>query len=225
MNIAEEPIFQFLSQYAYQPNMVYLIFIGMMLISAVGFPMPEEVTLISVGLLAFIGNNPQLFPPPFEGAPSVNIKTAAIFAFFVVLLSDFVIYSLGRLWGKKILKLPLFKKFLNEERWSRIERWTHRYGAYTCGLFRFTPGLRFPGHLATGMMRFPIWKFLLIDGVAALISVPTQIYLIGNYGESILVKLKELKLVVLSVLLVLVVIYFVRKHFFSLKVKTNSSVP
>jgi len=221
VNIAEEPIFQFLSQYAYQPNMIYLIFVGMMLLSAVGFPLPEEITLISVGLLAFIGNNPQLFPPPYEGAPAVNVKTAAVFAFFIVLLSDFIIYALGRLWGKKILKFPLFKKFLNEERWDKIEKWTHRYGAYACGIFRFTPGLRFPGHLATGMMKFPVWKFLLIDGVAAAISVPTQIYLIGIHGESILLKMKEFKIILFSILLALVVIYFLRKFF---NKKFNQSV-
>lgn len=40
-------------------------------------------------------------------------------------------------------------------------------------------------------------KFLVIDGIAALISVPTQIYLLAHYGEPILTKLRQFKLVFL----------------------------
>lgn len=93
---------------------------------------------------------------------------------------------------------------------KRVEEWTHKYGAYACGIFRFTPGLRFPGHLACGMLRYPVWKFLVIDGIAALISVPTQIYLLAHYGEPILKYLRQFKLVLFGIIGLLVV-YFVAK--------------
>jgi membrane protein DedA with SNARE-associated domain len=211
LDFANEPIFQWISQFAYQPSVVYSAIIGMMLLSAVGFPLPEEVTLVSVGLLAFMGANPQHFPPPYEGAPVVKVHMAAIIAFIAVIFSDFLIYSIGRIFGRRILYHPRVQAMVPEAMMKKAEQWIHKYGAYACGIFRFTPGVRFPGHLVCGMLHFPIWKFLLIDGIAALISVPTQIYLLAHYGEPILTKLRQFKLVLLALLAVLLVYFLVKK--------------
>ncbi|UYL07693.1 DedA family protein [Bdellovibrio sp. SKB1291214] len=211
MEFANEPIFQWMSQFAYQPYTVYFALIGMMLLSAVGLPLPEEVTLISVGILAFMGAHPDHFPPPYPGAPVVNVHTAAIIAFFAVFLSDFLIYGVGRVFGRKLLYHPRVHKMFPPHLMKRVEEWTHKYGAYACGIFRFTPGIRFPGHLACGMLHFPVWKFLLIDGLAAAISVPTQIYLLAHYGEPILMKLRQFKLVVFGVIGLLLIYFLFKK--------------
>lgn len=211
MEFANEPIFQWMSQFAYQPGVVYAALIGMMLLSSIGLPLPEEVTLVSVGILAFMGANPQHFPPPYEGAPYVNVHTAAIVAFCAVLFSDTLIYTIGRIFGRKILYHPRVNKMFPEHMMRKVEIWTHKYGAYACGIFRFTPGIRFPGHLACGIMKFPIWKFLVIDGFAALISVPTQIYLLAHYGEPILMKLRQFKIVFFSILGLLILYFVIKK--------------
>jgi len=187
-----------------------------MIFSAVGLPFPEEATLVSVGLLAYMGMNPELFPPPFAGAPHVNPKMAAAVAFVAVFISDFIIYSIGRFFGRRIFELKPVKSVLSEENRVRIEEWTQKYGAYACGIFRFTPGLRFPGHLACGMLRFPAWKFALIDGTAALISVPTQILLLAFYGEVILKFIKQFKIILLC-LFVVAVGFLLFKKFFAKK--------
>ena len=211
MEFANEPIFQWMSQFAYQPGTVYIALVGMMLLSAIGLPLPEEMTLISVGVLAFMGANPQHFPPPFPGAPVVNVHTAAAIAFFAVFFSDFLIYTIGRVFGRKLLYHPRVHKMFPPHLMKRVEEWTHKYGTYACGIFRFTPGIRFPGHLACGMLHFPVWKFLLIDGIAALISVPTQIYLLAHYGEPILMKLRQFKLVVFAVIAILLIYFLFKK--------------
>ncbi|MFS4461230.1 DedA family protein [Bdellovibrio sp. HCB2-146] len=223
MEFAQEPIFQWMSQFAYQPGIVYAALIGMMMLSAVGFPLPEEVTLISVGILAFMGANPDHFPPPYPGAPVVNVHTAAIIAFVAVVVSDTLIYVLGRFFGRKILYHPRVQRLFPADMMKKVEEWTHKYGAYACGIFRFTPGLRFPGHLVCGVMKFPVWKFLVIDGIAAAISVPTQIYLLAHYGEPILNKLRQFKLVVLAVFAV-IVLYFVVKRIHKKWVTRNVSL-
>ncbi|MGZ3771351.1 MAG: DedA family protein [Bdellovibrio sp.] len=212
MEFAHEPIFQWMSQFAYQPGTVYAALIGMMMLSAVGFPIPEEMTLISVGILAFMGAHPEHFPPPFEGAPVVSVHMAAAIALVAVIFADTLIYVIGRFFGRKLLFHPRVHKYVPENVMKRVEEWTRKYGAYACGIFRFTPGIRFPGHLACGMLRFPAWKFIVIDGVAALISIPTQIYLLAHYGEPILTKLKQFKLVVLALVL-LFIFYIVFKRY------------
>ena len=113
MSLAQEPIFQWMSQYAYHPGYVYAGIVCMMLMSAFGLPLPEEVTLISVGVLAFMGGNPELFPPPFPGAPVVNAYEASLVAFLAVYSSDFLIYSIGRNYGRKLLYSPRLSRFFN----------------------------------------------------------------------------------------------------------------
>ncbi len=202
--------------YAYEPTWIYSFLIVMMLLSSVGLPFPEEATLVSVGLLAYMGMNPEIYQPPFVGAPHINPKTAALVAFLAVFLSDFLIYSIGRFYGRRIFDWKPVKSVLSEENRKRIEAWTQKYGAYACGIFRFTPGLRFPGHLACGMLKFPAWKFALIDGIAALISVPTQILLLAYYGDTILKFLKQFKIILLCIIL-LVGVYLLYKKYVAKK--------
>ena len=92
-----------------------------------------------------------------------------------------------------------------------IQKWFDKYGVWCCGIFRFTPGLRFPGHLSCGILGIPIWKFVVIDLIAALVSVPTQVWLVATYGKEILAHLKEYKLILFGVIFVAFVVWWVRK--------------
>ncbi|WP_409477515.1 DedA family protein [Pseudobdellovibrio sp. HCB154] len=200
-----------LAPYAYEPGWIYFFLIVMMLLSAVGLPLPEEVTLVSVGILAYMGANPDKYPPPFPDAPFVHPTTAAIVAFFAVFLSDFLIYGIGRFFGSKVFEWGPVKRVISAEGRMRIEKWTHKYGSLACGIFRFTPGIRFPGHLACGMVKFPAWKFALVDGIAAMISVPTQILILAHYGEDILGVLRKFKFVVLGLCVIALLVYLFMK--------------
>ena len=211
-HIFNHEVFQWFSQFAYEPNRVYFGVVFMMFASAVGFPMPEEVTLVSVGFLAFMGSRPDLFPPPFPGAPVVNAHEAAIISFIAVFASDFLIYGIGRLWGRKILYHPRLRKLISEASIKRVENWTKKYGNFAVFVFRFTPGIRFPGHLLTGMLKFSAWKFALIDGLAALVSVPTQIYLLATYGKEILVYFSRFKIALFSVMVIVLIVFLFRKY-------------
>ncbi len=206
----EEQILGFFAQYAYQPYMVYGIIIVLMLLSSFGLPVPEEVTLLSAGLVAHMAKHPLEYPPPYEGAPGVETFSVALVAFLAVFLSDFLVFSLGKYFGPKIFASKLMAK-LSDESKDKIFAWTRRYGAFAGGIFRFTPGLRFPGHLACGMLGTKTWKFVAVDGFAALISVPTQVYLISHYGREILTTVREFKIWFFGILAVVITVWAVRK--------------
>ncbi|MCK6597249.1 MAG: DedA family protein [Bdellovibrionaceae bacterium] len=210
-SIFNHELFQWFAQFAFEPTKVYLGLCLMMLASAVGLPLPEEVTLVSVGFLAFMGSRPDLFPPPFTGAPVVNVHEAAIIAFGAVVFSDCMIYFMGRKWGRKILFHPRLKKILSEEALKKGELWTKKYGNFAVFAFRFTPGVRFPGHLACGMLHFSALKFIFIDGLAALISVPTQIYLLATYGKEILSVIHKFKMILLGLFAVFIIFFILKK--------------
>lgn len=224
MNIANETVFQWLVNYAYEPGIVYSLVTLIMMASAFGFPLPEEVTILSVGILAFMAAHPERFPPPYPEATGINVYEAAIVCFIAVIGSDFIVYFLGRKYGPKLMKWRMIQRLITPDAMTKIEKWTKRYGIWAAALFRFTPGLRFPGFWACGMAGLSPWKFFLADGGAAILSVPTQVILVATYGESIFGFLKQMKVIIFSIIGFLVLIYFL-KRFFHMKRRNNSKDP
>ena len=201
----EEQIIEFFQQYAYEPNIVYGAIVVLMVLSSFGLPIPEEVTLVSTGFLAYIGTQPEMYPPPFEGAPTVDAYTAALVCLLSVFVSDYFIYLLGKNFGPRILQLEYFKK--NHESIDKVRKWIQKYGFWAAGIFRFTPGIRFPGHFSCGMMGVSGWKFFLVDGFAALFSVPTQVILVSIYGKEIIETFREYTFMFVGVAVLCFAIY------------------
>lgn len=211
MGLSEDVVLAWFSQYAYQPLWVYSAIVTLMIASSFGFPIPEEVTLVSAGLVCYMGSRPDLFPPPEVGMAPVNVYFTATLCFLAVFLSDFLVYSLGKFYGSKLLRLNFFQRYAPSI--EKVSVWTRKYGAWAAGFFRFTPGLRFPGHFACGMLGLSSIRFALVDGTAALISVPTQVLLVAAFGETILENFKHFKIIVFSTIVIFAAIYFIRKRF------------
>lgn len=209
----QDQLITFLSGYAYEPFLVYSFIILILTASSFGLPMPEEVTLISAGVIGYFAMNPELYPPSSPHLEPINVWTLATVCLFAVFFSDLLIYWIGRLGGIKIKKSSRFNRFLMTPIYQKAVTLTQKHGALMAGFFRFTPGLRFPGHMACGMLGVSHLKFWLADGTAALLSVPTQVLLIAYYGEEILKYFKQFKLFIVFALLVVIIVFFFRKRF------------
>lgn len=184
-----------------------------MLASGFGLPIPEEVVLVSAGILGYISLHPNhtLYPPPYDGAPTVNVYVLAIVALLSVLFADFLIYMLGKRFGPRFFRTKFFSRLMTPERMERAQSWVKKYGYFTVFIFRFTPGVRFPGHLMCGAMGLSPYKFVAVDSFAALISVPTQVLLVSFYGETILAYLQKFKIILFSILAI-VGLYFLLRY-------------
>lgn len=220
MDFSEASLIAFFTQYAYDPLKAYSLIIFFMLACAVILPFPEELILLIAGLVAHSAQNPQTFAPPYPGAEGVSTLTMCLVCYFAVFASDLLVYFMGKFFGGRIIKTKLFQSRFAGEKFNRINDWFHRYGGLASGVFRFTPGFRFPGHLTCGFLGIPFWKFFLIDAIACLIFVPPQIYLISVYGHVILQTIGQLKDYALYVLLVLILAVVVHKL---LKNKSSTS--
>lgn len=222
MNIANETVFKWLVPYAYYPTTVYTIVSLIMMASAFGFPLPEEVTILSVGFLAYMAAHPEVYPPPHEGAVGIQVYEAAVVCFLAVIISDLFVYVLGRKYGPRLMKWKMIQRLVTPASLNRIEGWTARYGIWAAAVFRFTPGLRFPGFWACGMAGLSPWRFLIADGGAALISVPTQVILVATYGEEIFGFLKQMKVVIFSVVGFVALLYFLKRFLHLRKQKSST---
>jgi membrane protein DedA with SNARE-associated domain len=209
LNQAE--LLQYLSQYAYEPYAIYGFVILILAASSFGFPVPEEITLISSGLVAYLAKHPELYPPPEGAGPPVNAYVLAVVCFMAVIISDTLVFYIGRVGGMKLLQSPRLSKYVTSEAFKKTLQWVEKYGALMAGVFRFTPGLRFPGHMACGMLGLKPWKFLAVDGTAALLSVPTQVLAVAFYGDVILDYLKEVKIVLLIIAAIALVLFLLRR--------------
>jgi membrane protein DedA with SNARE-associated domain len=222
---SDASIMQFFAQYAHSPFLIYTIVSAMMLLASFGLPLPEEVTIVSLGLLVHMGANPAKYPPPVgvEYSP-LNVYTAMIVCFLAVIISDSIVFYLGKKFGDSPIFQKLFKRYLGENSLEKSRVMVHKHRFIVPAIFRFTPGIRFPGHLSCGMMGISFWTFLLTDGVAALLSVPTQVYLFSHYGEVILSTMKEVKYYFFIIALASLAIYLsikLKQKYFGKKVPVS----
>ena len=213
-------IMNWFAQYAYQPWLIYGAVIFIMFLSSFGLPLPEEINILALGLIVYMGRNPDLYPPPTPEATPVDLYWAMIICFLAVFLSDFLVYWLGLRFGKNQKVLNFIHKYISPEAFDKTKSLIQEHSFWVPAIFRFTPGVRFPGHFSCGMLGIKPWQFVLTDGTAALLSVPTQVFVFAYYGKTILSTIavvKQYLLVILIVAAVLIVLY--KLYQFKLKKK------
>ena len=87
-----------------------------------------------------------------------------------------VVGMLGVLAGDGLVMTP--------KRYTQVEQKFEKYGNWVLFVARFLPGLRTPIFMTAGISRkVSVLRFIVMDGLAALISVPVWVYL-GDYGAS-----------------------------------------
>lgn len=201
-------VMEWFTVYAYEPEIVYMLVIGLMLLSGFGLPLPEEVVIISSSLLAYMARHPELYPPPEAGARGVNVYVLAVVCFMAVFLSDLLVFHIGRSLGYGATQKKWFQSIVSPRAFRRARFWTTKYGALMAGVFRFLPGIRFPGHLACGALGITRWKFILVDSIVIVLTIPTQVFLIAFFGEDILAFMNKFKLYIVGVVVIVMLVIF-----------------
>lgn len=139
------------------------VFIALMICGA-GLPLPEDITLVAGGVIAGLGY--------------ANVHAMFALAMFGVLLGDCAIFLLGHHYGKRLLQWRFVARILTPKRYAMVQEKFARYGNRMLFIARFLPGMRTTVYVTAGIShRVSFARFLLIDGLAALISVPFWVYL------------------------------------------------
>jgi membrane protein DedA with SNARE-associated domain len=170
-------MFEFFSSYLEQVTTFGLFL--MLVLAGLGIPIPEDLILITGGVLAH------------EGVTHIGWMIPVLYV--GVLTGDLILYSFGRRFGDTVLGHPHVLRLLSLARQQRIERYFARYGNRTVFLVRHLAILRAPTYLIAGAMKVPGWKFLLWDGLAALISVPLMVSLGYFFADHIQALQRDLR--------------------------------
>jgi membrane protein DedA with SNARE-associated domain len=151
---------------------VYCTIVGILLACGMGIPVPEDIVLIASGLLAANGN--------------ISFGGALIAGFAGVLAGDSMLFYLGRRFGRRVFQTPGLKRFFTDERLAAAEQRVRKNGPLICFIARFLPGLRSAIFATSGAMGVRFRTFFLLDGLAALLSVPLWVYVGHWVGRSLL---------------------------------------
>ena len=186
----------------------YVAVFGILILCGFGLPVPEDITLVSGGVIA--------------GLDLANPHTMVIVGLAGVLIGDSTMFIAGRVFGYRIQRIRTFRKILSPRRFSHIQRKFKQYGLSLLFIARFLPGLRSPIFLVAGMSRrIPYLTFLLIDGFAALISVPVWVYLGYFFADNLDLLMQYVKDVqtmiyaALFLVFAVVLIIYLKKRFHS----------
>lgn len=100
-----------------------------------------------------------------------------------VVLSDVLLYCVGRFGGRRLLDNQFVKRLLPDDKRERIESNFHRYGILVLLFARFLPTIRSPIFMMAGVMRLPLHRFVLADGMYAVPGVSLLFFLAFWFGD------------------------------------------
>jgi membrane protein DedA with SNARE-associated domain len=173
------------------------IFLGIVA-TGLGFPMPEELPVVVGGIMA--------------GHGVVRWWLMLPVCIVAVIIGDSCLYWIGRLWGPRLIQYSWVRKhLLTPERLASIEHNFHEYGIRILLFARMTPGIRAPIFVTAGIIRLPVPRFVLADGLYAVPGVSFLFFLGWWFGNGILdlvERAEHVKFWIVLIVLIAVAGYF-----------------
>ena len=146
----------------------YFAVFWVLVLCGFGIPIPEDVTLVAGGVISGLGYT------------NVHILFAVGMA--GVLVGDGLMFLLGRHYGERILRSKIGTRLMPPKRYAQVQKKFDQYGNRVLFVARFLPGLRSPMFLVAGMSgKVSFLRWLMMDGLAAILTVPLWVYL-GHFG-------------------------------------------
>jgi membrane protein DedA with SNARE-associated domain len=147
----------------------YLAMFGILFVSAMGVPLPEEPLLVASGLSVGWGTS--------------SYWMTCLSCLAGILSGDLWVYFLGRRGGEWFLRTRLGSVVFSQKRQEKIEHLFEKHGMKTVFLGRFIPAVRFGVFFFAGRHQMDLKKFLGLNAVGALVYAPLWIWLSAVAGE------------------------------------------
>jgi len=144
---------------------------AVLLLGSLGLPVPEELSIITAAILSHAG--------------VIRWWLAIPVCLLGVLSGDVVLYSIGRLSGRRVLSWKAMRHVLTPARARRLETAYRQHTMKTIVIARHLMGLRVAAFLTAGLTRVPVARFLVADGSAALVGVSLQFTLAYFFTDQV----------------------------------------
>ena len=180
----------------------YLGIFALLILGGIGFPFPEDATLLLSG---FLVAHEVIQPLP-----------AFLVVYSGLLITDFFLYSAGRKYGRRLVEHRRFQRILSPDQLLKLEEKFKKWGTTVIFLGRHILGFRAQIFLVAGVMRMSVIKFLMADAISALFTIGLWGaigYLGGNSIQILKNDIKRIEHIAIIVLVVLFVCWFVYVYF------------
>jgi membrane protein DedA with SNARE-associated domain len=178
----------------------YLLVFAVLLLCGFGLPIPEDITLVAAGLMAYYGKA--------DVYVMIGVGLAG------VMLGDGAMFQIGKRLGYRVFEWKWMAKILHAERLELVKDKLRNHGYKVIFSARFMPGLRSLVFMSSGALGIPFHIFLIFDGLAALISVPAIVFSCYFFGDQINRAIGVIKNVEHGILVAIGagILYFVVKY-------------
>lgn len=180
----------------------YLGIFLLLILGGIGLPFPEDATLILTGFLV---------------AQDVIKPVYAFLAVYCgLLISDFVLYGVGRKYGRMLVSHKKFQKIISSDQIAKLEEKFRHRGVWVVLIGRHFIGLRAQIFLVAGVMRMSAIKFLLADGFTSLFTIALMGgigYAGGNSVDILKKNVKRIEHFAILAVAILVSAWIIYKHF------------
>jgi membrane protein DedA with SNARE-associated domain len=149
----------------------YAFVFVVLLLCGFGLPMPEDVVLVTGGVLAWLASDLESVSVAGLLADR-NLMVMIAVGLSGIVAGDTVIFLAGRRFGHRVADFRPLRRIITPEKLELVEKKVRTRGNVVVVFARFLPGLRAPTFFTVGHARMPLWEFLLFDGVAAAVSAP-----------------------------------------------------
>ncbi|MFM9957252.1 MAG: alpha/beta fold hydrolase [Phycisphaerales bacterium] len=155
----------------------------------------EDMTLIAVGLLIADGRI-----DPFVGLAG---------CFVGIVFGDLVLWGVGRVLGRRLLKFRLARRFLTEAALVRWGEMLDNHMGKAIFLCRCIPGTRMPTYLAAGILGRKTGQFVFWELMAVCVWAPALLIASVLMGPVLLGIFREVFHGPVAIVIALVVLFFV----------------
>ncbi len=181
----------------------------LLILGGIGFPFPEDATIILSGFL--VANN------------IVKPVPAFLVVYPGLLITDFILYSFGRKYGRMVVTHKRFHKIISPKSLSLLEDKFKKSGNLVVFFGRHIIGLRAQIFLVAGIMRMAPLKFLAVDATSAIFTIALMggIGYVGGHSLYIIRRdITKIEHIAILVIVLLITIYLILKYFMYGKDKT-----
>lgn len=181
----------------------------LLIIGGIGLPFPEDTTLILCGFLISHG---------------VVRPVPALFTVYSgLLVADFLLYFVGRKYGRMIVDHKRFRNIMSPEKLSALEDKFNKRGVFVILIGRHLVGLRAQIFLASGVMRMPALKFIAADAVSSIFTIAVMVgvgYIGGNSLQIIKKDITRIEHVAIFLIVIAIAAYMFYRYFKTRRDKT-----
>ncbi len=180
----------------------YIGIFVLLILGGIGFPFPEDATLILCGFLI--------------SHKAVQLIPALFVVYSGLLIADVFLYFIGRKYGRMIVAHKRFHRIISPEKLSTLEDKFNKKGVFLILIGRHMFGLRAQIFLVAGVMKMSFLRFLTADAVSSIFTMALMIglgYIGGNSLQVIRRDITRIEHIAIFFIIILIAVYVLFKFF------------